>query len=41
MCFPAWLRIYPQNKIDVHVYIHYIVYGFSVLARCGPIEDST
>ena len=44
MCFPAThIYIYPQNKRDVRVYIHYIVQYtvFSVLARFGPIEDST
>ena len=42
MCFPA-THIYPQNKRDVRVYIHYIgqYTVFSVLARFGPIEDST
>ena len=42
MCFPA-THIYPQNERDVRVYIHCIgqYTVFSVLARVGPIEDST
>ena len=43
MCFPATHIYNPQNKRDVRVYIHYIgqYMVFSVLARFGPIEDST
>ena len=33
--FSAWLRMYPQNKIDVRVYIHYIA-GLLYSIHCFP-----